>query len=136
LAAASEPATPTPDTLTTEPRPPSKLVEELRRLTAGLPQSVAVGKDNDPLTTFACDPKAIDKDGFPSSELWERLLNDKMKAVFGWGTDTHPGSIIRRGELGMEGFVRFVEYFVVERGVEEPLFEGKLGLLMEEMQRM
>jgi hypothetical protein len=38
--------------------------------------------------------------------------------------------LIRRGEQGMEGVLRFTKYFVEKRGVSANLFEGKLTHLL------
>jgi hypothetical protein len=35
-------------------------------------------------------------------------------------------AIIRRGRKGLDGLTEFMKYFVVKRGVDEALFEGKL----------
>lgn len=59
-----------------------------------------------------------------SEDLWQEVINGVLKGVLGWGTEIED-DVIRRGDGGLGGLVRFVDYFVTERGVPEALFEGK-----------
>ena len=43
--------------------------------------------------------------------------------------------IIRRGRKGLDGLGEFVKYFVVKRGVDEALFDGKLSHLMSALEK-
>jgi hypothetical protein len=69
-------------------------------------------------------------------DLWEEVINGLLKQSLGWGKETDIKSVVRRGPRGVEGLVKFVEYFVESRGVDEALFEGKLARLMEEMDKL
>jgi hypothetical protein len=47
------------------------------------------------------------------------IINQMMKSAFEWGT-TETGSAVKemlnRGEFGLDGFIHFIKFFVVERG--------------------
>jgi hypothetical protein len=62
-------------------------------------------------------------------------LNNTLKSVFGWGSEQNMDEIIRRGKWGLDGLVKFVTYFIEERGLSEGLFEGKLEFLMKELEK-
>jgi hypothetical protein len=44
--------------------------------------------------------------------------------------------IVQRGKWGLDSLLDFAKYFVEERGVNEGLFEGKLGPLMEKLKKL
>jgi hypothetical protein len=65
-----------------------------------------------------------------SEDLWEERLNGFMKEHLGWGTENNATDLVRRGEMGMDGVLKFTRYFVEKRGVNVSLFEGKLEHLL------
>jgi hypothetical protein len=68
--------------------------------------------------------------------IWEAGLNRALKDGLGWGDGkTDWDTVIRRGVWGVQGLLKLVEYFVMERGVPESLFKGKLTLIMQEMEK-
>lgn len=81
------------------------LLSRLRLLVTHLPLSVPEATETDDLAQYA-EPFRFDDPGIPSEDL---------------------DCIVKRGRLGVEGLLGFVEYFVRERGVPEGLFEGKLS---------
>jgi hypothetical protein len=52
-----------------------------------------------------------------------------MESAIGWVT-TETGSAVKvmlnRGEFGLDGFIHFMKFFVVSRGLEGALFEEAL----------
>jgi len=91
--------------------------------------------ETDKLAIFGSDPKTFYDPAANADELWEMGLNSMLKTTLGWGLE-HEGDmdeIIKRGKWRLDGLLNFVRYFVEERGVSEGLFEGKLGLLMENL---
>jgi hypothetical protein len=58
-----------------------------------------------------------------------------LKTAFGWGDSEmreNAKEMVNRGELGLDGFIRFFKYFVLQRGLEGALIEPKIdGLLGE-----
>jgi hypothetical protein len=45
------------------------------------------------------------------------------------------GRIIHHGKWGVDGLLNIVKYFVEENGTSEGLFEGKLGPLMQKLEK-
>ncbi|KAF6757726.1 hypothetical protein DFP72DRAFT_808703 [Ephemerocybe angulata] len=111
----------------------SKLAVKLQQLVDGLSNDVPEAISTNPLAVFSKDLRVFDVPVISSDDLWEEGLNRLMKDALGWGSEVDMGTVVCRGEYGVAGLVGFVEYFVMERGVSEGLFEGKLGFLMEEM---
>lgn len=99
-------------------------------LIENLPESIPEASDYDRLAIFAVRPCDFDDTSIPSGELWEEVVNKVLKSMFGWGMEGNMDDIIRRGRKGLDGLAEFVKYFVVKRGVDEALFEGKLSYLM------
>lgn len=90
----------------------------------------------DPLACYDVDPAGYDDKSLSADELWEEVLNSVMKNGLGWGTTFDVPSLLETSGHGMLGLTRFVEYFIVERGVSEALFEGKLTHLMSGLDDM
>ncbi|KAG6825754.1 hypothetical protein H0H92_002534 [Tricholoma furcatifolium] len=107
------------------------IVTELRHLIARLPHSVPEGLPGEPLSIFGQDPRSFDNLHTPSEDLWETIINPTLKSVLGWGGELNLKSIIRRGAMGMDGLLTFIQYFVDVRDVPQSLVEGKLTILME-----
>ena len=55
------------------------------------------------------------------------LINPILKDALGWGTEADMDKVIRRGRKGLDGLANFVKHFIVKRGVNMGLFEGKLS---------
>lgn len=120
------------------PACPSKAVSEpifsgflarFQYLIKNLPESIPEASDYDKLAIFGARPSDFDNTSVPSGELWEEVINNVLKSIFGWGMEGNMDEIIRRGRKGLDGLSEFVKYFVVKRGVDEALFEGKLSYL-------
>ena len=62
---------------------------------------------------------------------WEEVLNPKMKAAFGWNQDGLEMGYARRGEFGLDGFVKFIGYFIHQRSLNGALLETKITALIE-----
>ncbi|TEB18295.1 hypothetical protein FA13DRAFT_1649397, partial [Coprinellus micaceus] len=115
-------------------QPSIALAKKLKRLADGLDKTVPEATANDYLAILAQDPKGLDRPDVASVDLWQVVLNDLLKNTLGWGMERPVKDVLRRGRFGVEGLVWLVDYFVGERGVAACLFEGKLGLLIEEME--
>lgn len=85
---------------------------------------------------FAGNPAKYDDPSLNGDDLWEASLNGTLKSVFGWGTEEDMESLIRRGKNGLDGLADFVKHFVVKRGVNEALFEGKMSNLLIKLEEM
>jgi hypothetical protein len=63
--------------------------------------------------------------------LWQALSSTFHKAFgYGEGSETRE-AMIQRGPYGLDGFLRFAQYFVVERGMDNVMFELKLEQVLE-----
>ena len=64
------------------------------------------------------------------------IVNGMLKTVFGWGkaemADAVP-EMLNRGKQGLDGFIRFMTFFVMERGLEGVMFETKVKALVKEL---
>lgn len=114
--------------------PVSSLVNQLKALAQRLCVEVSIRSvcdmKEDPLACFDVDPVAFDNQSISADDLWEEVINGMMKNGLGWGTELDVPSLLNTNGSGLMGLVRFVEYFVVKRKVDEGLFEGKLTHLM------
>jgi len=93
-------------------------------------ESVPEGSMNDRLARFSVNPRDYDDPSLDADGLWEEVLNSFLKGALGWGTEETMDGVVRRGVMGMSGILRFAQYFIEERGVNEILFEGKLSHLL------
>jgi hypothetical protein len=103
-------------------------------LIKNLPESIPEASDYDKLAIFGARPCDFDDTSISSGDLWEEVVNKVLKSTFGWGMEGNMDEIIRRGKKGLDGLAEFVKYFVVKRGVDEALFEGKLSYLMRALE--
>ena len=95
----------------------SDFVKHLWTLVNGLPESIPEGSKFDKLAYFVCNPKDFDDPTVDADELWEMGLNNALKSVFGWGSEQNMDDIIWCGKWGLDGLVKFVTYFIEERGM-------------------
>jgi len=114
--------------------PISNFIDTLRNLVEALPDSVPKASEFDKLAVFGRPPKEFDVPMSDADELWEMTLNHVLKLTLGWGTEGNMNEIIWCGKWGLDGLVEFATYFVVERGVSEGLFEGKLENLVRSVE--
>lgn len=115
--------------------PTTGILQRLHAADRQLPESVPFGTWEDTLAVFAIDPAQLVDPTMEANCLWEEVLNGMMKNVLGWADQPVCG-LVRRGEFGLSGLLRFIEYFMLKRGVSAGLFEGKLSVLMSEIDNM
>jgi len=111
------------------------LLQRLHFISQNLANDVLEATENDVLALFGEDPASFDSPDINSEDLWEEILNPVMKGILGWGDEVDAASVVRRGERGMSALFRFVRYFILQRGVDERLFEGKLSKLLDAAER-
>lgn len=108
---------------------------KLSILINSLPETIPEASIYDRLAVFAGNPEDHDDPMLAADDLWESTLNNSLKSALGWSDEENMDDIIRRGRYGLDGFVNFVRYFVVKRGVNEALFEGKLTHLVSALEK-
>ncbi|KAJ7862813.1 hypothetical protein B0H14DRAFT_3610853 [Mycena olivaceomarginata] len=125
-------------TPTMNPRPPSsrahQLLDQLRASVELLPSTLPHADQENPLSEFAGQPTQYVSQNTPAGELWEELA-PHFHRVFGYGMkleDRIP--MIQRGMSGLDGALRFLDYFICERGLEGGMVEVKIEQLIEAVQ--
>ena len=109
-----------------------KLMQELKAKIEAIPNNIAPPAQLDhPLVAFSGDPADCVQGGFKDD--WEEVLNPRMKQAFGWGegSDKVERDFAQRGKMGLDGFLRFVGYFVEHRGLLGRLIETKVTILLD-----
>jgi hypothetical protein len=93
----------------------------VHRITDSIPEATG----GNPLSGFARDPTKVFNPRMKLADLWEGFLNLFMKSNLGWDTSIPAAHLVQHGDLGLSALLRFVEYFVLEQGVDWELFDGK-----------
>ena len=114
----------------------SELLKRIRKIVNNLPNSVPIASSQDRIAVFSHDPHLLAGTAKNGDDLWEDTLNSFLKEALGWGGEEDMEVMVCRGEKGMDGVMRFVKYFINERGVSEALFEGKLNRLLDAADKM
>ena len=60
-----------------------------------------------------------------------------IKLAFGWGKSDMVAAVremLNCGECGLDGFIHFIQFFVVERGLSGVLIETKVSALLKELE--
>lgn len=100
-----------------------------------IPDTIPEATEYDKLAVFGGSPRDFDNPDLDVDDLWEEVLNKVLKSALGWGEEENMDDVIRRGRNGMDGLMNFVKYFVVKRGVQMSLFEGKLARLVTTLEK-
>lgn len=85
------------------------------------------------LSIFSVDPRSCVANLEEAPEVdfeddWF-FLNSMLKTAFGWGESEmreNMKEMMNRGEHGLDGFIRFFKYFVLQRGLEGVMIEAKI----------
>ena len=108
----------------------SRFIKRFEEIVQCLPENIPIGSGNDKLAAFNVKPALLDDPKIDPEDLWEVVINGFLKEHLGWGEEVDMGELIRRGEQGMEGVLRFSKYFIEKCGVSVDLFKGKLSHLL------
>jgi hypothetical protein len=110
----------------------SKLREGIERIPTTNPAATTEHR----LYEFGGDPSKCIQPG--NWELdWEDLLNPMMKRAFGWGDEEvniSAREMLHRGQYGLDGFIKFVDYFVTRRGLMGGLIESKTTAILKALE--
>ncbi|KAJ7256659.1 hypothetical protein C8J57DRAFT_1437007 [Mycena rebaudengoi] len=110
---------------------PSSLLAQLEAAIKTLPATVCEAKESDALAEFSQDPALYLDVGIPPLEVFENL-NPLFHRVLGWQMPVEKtAAILRRGRMGLDGFLKFLTYFVRERGVREEDFGAKIQQILD-----
>ncbi|KAJ6604068.1 hypothetical protein B0H10DRAFT_2167181 [Mycena sp. CBHHK59/15] len=114
--------------------PLARIFSTLRTSVQLLPSTVPTADINNPLAVFSGIPSQYVSEHAPAIALWEELAPLFHKA-FGYG-EGHDSRVrlIERGNFGLDGALRFLDYFVWERFLEGGQVELKIEQLIEAVQ--
>lgn len=111
---------------------PSSIIQTLRKKVESLPKKISIAPEDHALAPFSQPPKNLTNftDDEDVWEMWDRKLNvllphnvEELKLL------------VVRGQYGLIGLVRFLEHLVHDCDVDEGLLEGKVGRLIETIDR-
>ncbi|KAJ7504051.1 hypothetical protein B0H11DRAFT_1983375 [Mycena galericulata] len=108
--------------------PTIRLLNQLRGNVALLPSTLAMADDTNPLSVFSGEPTTYVPSATKPGDLWE-ALNDRA-FDYGMGLDARV-AMVQPGPLGLHGLLRFLEYFIGERGLEGGMVELKIEQMIE-----
>ena len=113
----------------------ARLLHDLEEAVKRIPNEIPCATKDHHLSLFAIDPRICVAE--PGEEDWP-ILNGMLKTAFGWGEIEMAAAIpemLNRGELGLDGLIQFLTFFVTERGLEGALFETKIEALIKELDK-
>ena len=114
-----------------------ELLDKIEVAIARIPDNIPLATPEHRLSIFSADPRSwvASLEKVPEADFegdW-MTLNSMLKTAFGWGESEmrmNVKEMLNRGEHGLDGFVQFFKYFILQRGLEgamiEPKFEGLL----------
>jgi hypothetical protein len=109
------------------------VLKTLREKVEKLPKSVPMAKKTNPLAGYCHDPVELTKDVTVDADIWE-LWDQRLNVLILHNIpDIHP--LVRRGKYSLLGLVRLLEHLVRDRKVDEGLLDGKVGRLIEAIDR-
>ena len=123
--------------LPTQHIPDKKVVSLLQGLEAAvkrIPSDTPSATPEHQLNIFAVNPHTCVAE--PGEDDW-LILNQMMKSSFGWGEEEMAvviPKLLNRGTYGLDGFIRFMTYFVQERGLQGALFKTKIEAILKEIE--
>jgi hypothetical protein len=102
-----------------------------------IPASVPLATSAHRLSGFSADPHdcaaSLEEDDVEDD--WA-ALNLMLKESFRWGESEMQDNVklmLNRGEYGLDGFIRFFRFFVLERGLGGVMIETKVNALLREL---
>jgi hypothetical protein len=118
-----------------------ELLSRLEAATTQIPADIPLATPAHRLSGFSADPRTCVSSLVSSPEEDELeddwvFLNAMLKDSFGWGESEMRDNaklMLNRGEHGLDGFIRFFKYFVLERGLEGVMIETKVDALLHEL---
>ena len=108
-----------------------KLLQDLEAAVEQIPTDVPSATSDHRLNVFAVEPHSCVAE--PGEDDWF-ILNQMMKSSFGWGEKEMAAAVpelLNRGRYGLDGFIRFMAFFVQERGLQGALFETKVEAILK-----
>jgi hypothetical protein len=113
--------------------PFSTILKALREKVESLPESVPTADETGPLAGYSCDPRELTRDILADTDIWE-TWDQRLNVLI---PHSIPGiyPLITRGKYGLIGLVQLLEHLICDRNVDEGLLEGKVGRVIEAIDR-
>lgn len=138
------PLDPSPPTDLTNPRGgetetcviASELFSRLQMAVERIPSDKPFVTVEHQLNEFSNDPSTLLQG--PTDDDWEEVLNPMMKRAFGWGDHVMRAAakdMLHRGQYGLDGFLAFIHYFIMWRGLKGGLIESRVMVILEELEK-
>ena len=108
-----------------------RLLQELEVAVKRIPSDIPTTTPEHQLNVFAVDPCTCVTE--PGEDDW-LILNQLMKLSFGWGEVEMAAVIpkmLNRGAYGLDSFIRFMTFFVQERGLQGALSKTKVEAILK-----
>jgi hypothetical protein len=108
---------------------PFTILKTLCEKVENLPKSVPTAKKTGPLTGYCCDSKELTSDVAADIDVWE-TWDQRLNVLISHSIpDIYP--LVTWGKYGLIGLVQLLEHLVHDRKVDEGLLDGKVGRIME-----
>ena len=112
---------------------PFTILKTLREKVEKLPKSIPTAKKTSPLAGYCCNSTELTKDITADVDVWE-TWDQKLNVLISHTiSDIYP--LITRGKYGLIALVQLLEHLVRDRKVNEELLDGKVGRVMEAIDR-
>ena len=111
----------------------SALLKTLHEKVEKLLKSVPTAKKTGPLAGYCCDSAELTKDVTANDDVWE-IWDQKLNVLISHNIpDIYP--LVTRGKFGLIVLVLLLEHLVHDHKVNEGLLDGKVGHIMEAIDR-
>jgi hypothetical protein len=112
---------------------PFTILKTLREKVESLPKSVPTAKKTGPLAGYCCNSVELTKDITADVDVWE-TWDQKLNVLISHSIpDVYP--LVARGKYGLIALVQLLEHLVRDRKVDEGLLDGKVGCIVEAIDR-
>ena len=109
------------------------ILKMLREKVEGLLKSVLTAKKTGPLGGFCCDSTELTKDITADADVWE-TWDQRLNILISHNiSDIYP--LITQGKFSLIGLVQLLEHLICDRKVDKGLLDGKVGRIIEAIDR-
>jgi hypothetical protein len=109
------------------------ILKTLRKKVENMPKSVPTAKKTGLLAGYCRNPMELTKDVALDADIWE-AWDPKLNLLISHSVSENH-TLVTRGKYGLIGLVQLLEHLVRDRKVDEGLLEGKIGRVIEAIDR-
>ena len=124
---------PTSPIMRMQSSPPPTILKTLHKKVKNLPKLVPLAKKTGPLAGYCCDSTELTKDILADADIWETWDQTLNVLIPHSIPDIYP--LVTRGKYGLIALVQVLEHLIRDRKVDESLLDGKVGRLIEAIDR-